>query len=106
MPFLPALYKKPAGPTFGNADLDPKGMVASLSCETVSNVALCSLEYLRSLLHLSIACDLCIERIQGEWYWCVYCGKDLCDAHEAIDTHDNTHVFVVFKSEVDMQAFR
>jgi hypothetical protein len=88
MPFLPPLYRKPAGPAFGNAD--------------PANPA----HYLRSLLHLGVACDTCIERIRGLWYWCVYCAKDLDEAHEALDTHDPTHVFVVFKSEVDMTAFR
>jgi hypothetical protein len=63
-------------------------------------------DYLRSLLHSAVMCDRCMERIQGEWYWCVYCAKDLCDEHEAVDTHDNTHVFIVFKSAVDMNAFK
>jgi hypothetical protein len=58
------------------------------------------------VLHLGVVCDLCIERIPGPWYWCVYCAKDLCGAHEEFDTHDPTHVFVVFKSEVDMTAFK
>jgi hypothetical protein len=63
-------------------------------------------DYLRNLLHSAIACDRCMERIRGEWYWCAYCAKDLCDEHEEVDTHDNTHVFIVFKSAVDMGAFK
>ncbi|KAG6335268.1 hypothetical protein ID866_3824 [Astraeus odoratus] len=32
--------------------------------------------------------------------------KDLCEDCEAVDTHDETHVFVVFKAPVDMPRFR
>jgi hypothetical protein len=87
-PFLPPPYKKPVGPAFGTADpANPS-------------------EYLRKLRHQAVACDLCIEWISGPWYWCVYCGKDLCEQHEQVDTHDPTHVFVKYKGEVDMSAFR
>ncbi|KAH9172964.1 hypothetical protein EDB89DRAFT_2069194 [Lactarius sanguifluus] len=33
-------------------------------------------------------------------------AKDLCADCEVLDTHDGTHLFVVFKAPVDMQAFR
>jgi hypothetical protein len=46
-----------------------------------------------------------MERIEGSWYWCAYCGKDLCDEHEAVDTHDPTHIFVMFKAEVEVLKF-
>lgn len=86
--FLPKLYKVPAGPlgsTKPNAD--PK-------------------EYLSFLVHSAALCDRCMERIRGAWYRCAYCGKDLCGDCEAVDTHDETHVFVVFKAPVDMPRFR
>ncbi|EEB91085.1 hypothetical protein MPER_10621 [Moniliophthora perniciosa FA553] len=38
------------------------------------------------------------EDLNGVWYRCVYCGKDLCDECEAVDTHNDTHFFLVFKS--------
>ena len=41
-----------------------------------------------------------MNRIGGEWFRCVYCAKDLCDNCEAVDTHDYTHFFMVFKSMV------
>ena len=44
--------------------------------------------------------------IVGEWFHCAYCPKDLCDSCAEVDTHDNTHLFVVFKSDVNMQIFR
>jgi hypothetical protein len=45
-------------------------------------------------------------RIVGKWYRCAFCAKDLCADCEEIDTHNNTHIFLVFKAPVDMQAFR
>ena len=38
--------------------------------------------------------------IEGEWFRCAYCACDLCDTCEEVDTHDDTHVFMVFKSLV------
>ncbi|KAL4078724.1 hypothetical protein V8B97DRAFT_1933072 [Scleroderma yunnanense] len=88
MPFLPKLYKVPAGPLGVVApNTDPK-------------------EYLSFLVHSSALCDRCMERIRGAWFRCVYCAKDLCEDCEALDTHDETHVFVVFKAPVDMPRFR
>lgn len=57
-------------------------------------------------MHKSAVCDRCMTHIVGEWFRCVYCAKDLCDACEAVDTHNDTHFFMVFKSMVNMKAFR
>ncbi|KAI0738590.1 hypothetical protein C8Q80DRAFT_1222448 [Daedaleopsis nitida] len=78
-PPLPSLYKKAAGPAG---------------------------EYLRTLTHNFAVCDRCMQHISGEWFHCAYCPKDLCDSCAEVDTHDNTHLFVVFKSEVNMGIFR
>jgi hypothetical protein len=48
----------------------------------------------------SAICDRCMTPIEGEWFRCAYCACDLCDACEEVDTHDDTHVFMVFKSLV------
>ncbi|KII87495.1 hypothetical protein PLICRDRAFT_55450 [Plicaturopsis crispa FD-325 SS-3] len=87
---LPILYKAPAGP------------IGGLSPSTNPR------EYLKSLQHRSALCDRCMERtgIQGAWFRCAYCSKDLCDACQAIDTHDDKHVFYVLKGPVDMPRFR
>lgn len=86
--FLPKLYKVPAGPVGGLApNADPQ-------------------EYLYHLVHSTALCDRCLERIQGAWYRCAYCAKDLCGECESLDTHDQTHIFVVFKAPVDMVQFR
>ncbi|KAI0730655.1 hypothetical protein C8Q76DRAFT_766314 [Earliella scabrosa] len=87
-PPLPKLYKKPAGPPTGAVNLsDPKG-------------------YLRVLTHAFAVCDRCMQHIAGEWFHCAYCPKDLCDSCAEVDTHDNMHLFVVFKAEVNMGIFR
>ncbi|GJE98059.1 ZZ-type zinc finger-containing protein [Phanerochaete sordida] len=85
---LPILYRVPAGP--------PGGILVRERPK----------EYLRDVKHTSAVCDRCMERIHGEWFRCVYCGKDLCDNCEAVDTHDYKHFFMMFKSTVDMQRFR
>ncbi|KAG1780931.1 hypothetical protein EV702DRAFT_1250482 [Suillus placidus] len=86
--FLPNLYKVPAGPVGGLApNTDPQ-------------------EYLYHLVHSTALCDRCMERIQGAWYRCAYCAKDLCGECESLDTHDEKHIFVVFKAPVDMVHFR
>ena len=64
------------------------------------------LAYLRDLTHSFALCDRHMIRIVGKWYRCAFCAKDLCAECEALDSHDNTHVFLVFKAPVDMQAFR
>ncbi|KAF9461245.1 hypothetical protein BDZ94DRAFT_1264328 [Collybia nuda] len=87
-PLLPVLYKLPAGPPLGSgANGDPRA-------------------YMTSLVHSSAVCDRCMTCIQGEWFRCAYCARDLCDACEEVDTHDDCHIFMVFKSTVDMQAFK
>ncbi|KAI0629363.1 hypothetical protein C8Q77DRAFT_1143553 [Trametes polyzona] len=87
-PPLPRLYKTPAGPAGGVFNLiDPKG-------------------YLNNLTHPFAVCDRCMSHIRGEWFHCAYCPKDLCDSCAEVDTHDPTHLFVVFKSNVDMHIFR
>lgn len=64
------------------------------------------LAYLRDLTHSFALCDRHMIRIVGKWYRCAFCAKDLCAECEALDSHDNTHVFLVFKAPVDMQAFQ
>ncbi|KAI0352154.1 hypothetical protein OH77DRAFT_1428932 [Trametes cingulata] len=87
-PPLPRLYKTPAGPPGGVFNIiDPKG-------------------YLQNLTHQFAVCDRCMSHIKGEWFHCAYCPKDLCDSCAEVDTHDPTHLFVVFKSNVNMQIFR
>jgi hypothetical protein len=70
---------------------------------SLANVAA---EYLKDVLHPAVACQACQQQIRGEWYWCAHCALDLCAAHEAVDTHDESHVFVLFKSVVKMSTFR
>ncbi|KIM32725.1 hypothetical protein M408DRAFT_326470 [Serendipita vermifera MAFF 305830] len=62
--------------------------------------------YLQTIVHRVALCDRCIQRIVGEWFHCAYCAKDLCDNCEAMDSHDASHLFVVFKSVVDMTVLR
>jgi hypothetical protein len=86
--FLPKLYKVPAGPVGGLAPhAHPK-------------------EYLSFVVHSTALCDRCLDRIHGAWFRCAYCAKDLCGDCEALDTHDETHLFVVFKAPIDMPQFR
>ncbi|EIW79145.1 hypothetical protein CONPUDRAFT_145278 [Coniophora puteana RWD-64-598 SS2] len=86
--FLPKLYKTPAGPPQGASDIgDPE-------------------DYLNFLIHSTAWCDRCMEPIHGAWYRCAYCAKDLCGDCQALDTHDTSHVFVVFKAPVDIAPFR
>ncbi|KAH0836543.1 hypothetical protein J3R83DRAFT_8216 [Lanmaoa asiatica] len=83
-----SLYKVPAGPVGGLVPhADPK-------------------EYLSFLVHSTALCDRCLDRICGAWFRCAYCAKDLCGDCEALDTHDETHLFIVFKAPVDMPQFR
>ncbi|KAJ6563759.1 hypothetical protein B0H10DRAFT_2114933 [Mycena sp. CBHHK59/15] len=81
--FLPILYKTPAGPPPG---MDPT-------------------TYLSSLKHSVAVCDRCMSGIQGVWFRCAYCGVDFCDACEAVDTHNDSHIFMAFKSPVSLAAF-
>ncbi|THU92735.1 hypothetical protein K435DRAFT_758000 [Dendrothele bispora CBS 962.96] len=87
-PLLPKLYKTPAGPSHSHLGLTSPT------------------DYLKTLFHSSAICDRCMTPIQGVWFRCAYCGSDLCDACEEVDTHNDTHIFIVFKSVVDMQVFK
>jgi len=86
-PILPILYRSPAGPRPFSAPDDPAA-------------------YLRDLTHGFALCDLHMRKIVGKWYRCAFCAKDLCEDCEALDAHDGTHPFLVFKAPVDEQAFR
>ncbi|PVF94534.1 hypothetical protein CPB86DRAFT_808508 [Serendipita vermifera] len=90
-PLLPPLYILAAGeslePTPLSQKLDPRA-------------------YLQTIVHRVALCDRCIQRIVGEWFHCAYCAKDLCDSCEAMDSHDPSHLFVVFKSVVDMSILK
>ncbi|KAI0272304.1 hypothetical protein BC834DRAFT_817427 [Gloeopeniophorella convolvens] len=90
-PIIPVLYREPAGPP-------PASVNAYATKEPAA--------YLRDLTHAFALCDRHMERIVGKWYRCAFCAKDLCAHCEALDSHDDTHVFLVFKAPVDMQAFR
>jgi len=87
-PMIPRLYQNPAG---------PKQPLQNLDDPTA---------YLMELTHSSSICDRCMTIITGAWFRCAYCALDLCDACENVDTHDDTHVFLVFKSEVNMQVLK
>jgi len=63
-------------------------------------------EYLSSVKHDSAICDRCIEPIHGEWFRCANCEADLCEDCEQVGVHDARHVFLVFKSTMNMQKFR
>ncbi|KAI6008983.1 hypothetical protein EDC04DRAFT_2871431 [Pisolithus marmoratus] len=71
-------------------------------CATCPSVSTPYSLYLSFLVHSAALCDRCMERIRGAWYRCAYCAKDLCGDCEAVDTHDETHVFVVFKAPVGL----
>ncbi|KAG6821486.1 hypothetical protein H0H93_010210 [Arthromyces matolae] len=62
--------------------------------------------HLITLTHSSSLCDRCMEPIVGAWFRCAYCARDLCDACEAVDTHNDAHVFLVFKALVDMKTLQ
>jgi len=62
--------------------------------------------YLQSVKHNSAICDRCIEPIHGEWFRCANCDADLCEDCEQMGVHDGRHVFLVFKSTIDMPRFR
>ncbi|KAH9172966.1 hypothetical protein EDB89DRAFT_2069196 [Lactarius sanguifluus] len=94
LPIIPILYRYPAGPAPGSpSDIssDPEA-------------------YLRDLKHSFARCGRHGSRgrgrIIGKWYRCAFCAKDLCANCEALDTHDSTHTFLVFKAPVDEQVFR
>ncbi|EMD39291.1 hypothetical protein CERSUDRAFT_112939 [Gelatoporia subvermispora B] len=87
-PMLTRLYIDPVGPPEGAYDpLHPR-------------------DYLTGVYHARAVCDRCMSRIGGIWFHCAYCPRDLCEICEELDEHDKTHVFIMFKSTVDMQLFR
>ena len=93
-------YKVPAGPVGGpTPHVDPKGLQKRRFTAPFSSHLLCA-EYLSFLVHPAALCDRCLDRIHGAWFRCAYCAKDLCGVCEALDTHDETHLFVVFKAPV------
>ncbi|OCH91479.1 hypothetical protein OBBRIDRAFT_775021 [Obba rivulosa] len=87
-PMLTRLYLDPVGPPAGA--YDPSRPT----------------DYLRGVYHSRAVCDRCMQRIRGTWFHCAYCPRDLCEVCEELDEHDKTHVFIMFKSAVDMQLFR
>lgn len=92
-PLIPSnLYSVPAGFTQGRG-VDPHMPPSA---------------YLQSLYHPHAVCDRCVERIHGTWFHCAYCGGDLCEECEGQGpgAHDPKHVFLVFKSNVDMVQLR
>jgi hypothetical protein len=63
--------------------------------------------YLETLEHSSTVCDHCVKKIVGMWFRCGHCGSDLCEVCYALGAHgDRTHVFLVFKSSVDISKFQ
>ncbi|KAF8074927.1 hypothetical protein FPV67DRAFT_1475472 [Lyophyllum atratum] len=78
---VPVLYREPVGPQGSTPEADPTA-------------------YLMELRHQSSVCDRCMMIIVGAWFRCAYCARDLCDACEDVDTHNDKHVFLVFKSLV------
>lgn len=80
--------------------------VCPARCFDIFSINTHSIAYLKQLKHESAICDRCMDRIQGEWFHCVYCPSDLCETCEALDTHNDTHFFVVFKSNIDMNIFK
>lgn len=95
-------YRAPAGPPGGTFDSrNPKG--EKVLYRKLHVVHILPIAYLQELIHTSAVCDRCMTRIQGEWFRCVYCGMDLCDTCEGVDTHDTTHFFMVFKGLVSVK---
>ncbi|KAI0319978.1 hypothetical protein OF83DRAFT_1107303 [Amylostereum chailletii] len=84
-PLVRPLYKEPVGATNGPGDPEA---------------------YLKDLTFSFALCDRHLEPINGRWYRCAYCTKVLCADCQALDTHDDTHAFLVFKAPVDLQQFR
>ncbi|KAI9464415.1 hypothetical protein BJY52DRAFT_816024 [Lactarius psammicola] len=93
LPIIPILYRYPAGPALGSPSANISGDPEA---------------YLRDLKHSFALCDRHVARgrIVGKWFRCAFCAKDLCAECEALDTHDSTHAFLVFKAPIDKQVFR
>ncbi|KAF8889300.1 hypothetical protein BD779DRAFT_1520821 [Infundibulicybe gibba] len=75
----PGQYSVPAGPPPGVIQANPK-------------------DYLENLKHSASICDRCMDYIEGVWFRCAYCPKDLCDRCAEVDSHDVNHIFLLFKS--------
>ena len=58
------------------------------------------LGYLKYLQHATALCDRCMTRLSGLWFRCAYCAMDLCETCQEVDTHNDNHAFIVFKSLV------
>ena len=76
---------------------DPKGENA---IRLLAPIFTWCLAYLRSVMHVNIFCDLCMDQIRGQWFHCVYCPRDLCGHCEEVDEHDRTHFSMVAKAPV------
>lgn len=87
-----------------NNDEDPRGLF-SLGVNVIVSSEIPT-AYLQTIQNRSAVCDRCVQRITGEWFRCVYCHKDLCEECEALDSHDASHLFIVFKSVVDTALLR
>lgn len=93
-------YRVPAGPPPSAPKTnDPQGTLSLMSRED-HDILTHRPAYLNSLKHTSALCDRCMTSIVGEWFRCAYCARDLCDSCQEVDTHNDTHVFIVFKSIV------
>ena len=79
--------------------LDPKGENIR-SCSFSARILSGCIAYLRNVIHVNIFCDLCMDPIQGQWFHCVYCPRDLCEHCEEVDEHDTTHFSMVAKAPV------
>ncbi|KAH9930304.1 uncharacterized protein B0H18DRAFT_1116990 [Fomitopsis serialis] len=87
-PLVPRVYKYPVGPTDGRFDPgNPKA-------------------YLNNLLHPTALCDRCMTRPAGVWFRCAYCAMDLCETCQEMDTHNDNHVFIMFKSLIDISLLK
>ena len=88
-----------------NNDEDPRGPF-SLHEHAINHTQRSHTAYLQTIQNRTAVCDRCVQPITGEWFRCAYCPKDLCEECEALDSHDPTHLFIVFKSVVDTFLLR
>ncbi|CAO1616823.1 unnamed protein product [Parajaminaea phylloscopi] len=67
-------------------------------------------EYVSSLVHPSLICDICFDVISGVWLRCIHCSSsfDVCSGCEerAMEVHDPQHSFACFKRSVDLDLFK
>lgn len=81
-------------------------LIISLLFAIPSQMMFTRTAYLQNLQHQAAVCDRCFELIRGPWFHCIYCAKDYCEDCETLDAHDPTHIYLMFKSHVEMQLFR